>query len=562
MSILSAMLGAILLIILGTTLHSGICLYRNYLAALKIGVPIRIILIDHVNPLWLVVDRRVLSALKRLPGWLGNNSFTRYNYRGWEVPDRYFSHHELGEAYILVSSRNVWLYISDPGAVTDIARRAKEFDRETSVTAILDVFGPNISTSHGAQWQKHRRITASSFNDQSSMVAWAESITVAQDMLRCWISQPSVSTAADDLRTFSLHVMSRAGFGKSFKFQGHDEKATTGEGLLDYKDALKMILENCVLIFALGPKNLGYPWLPKKLKTLHKACASFQKYMTELYEEEKRSYDQRRTGDRTFMASLVRASQNEKITSKLDGGLRESEIYGNMFIFNFAGHDTTAHTLTYATFFLAANPAVQDWVSEEIRHVMGDRRPEDWLYSDFTSLKRCLAVMYETLRLYTPVPTSKIVGGQEPQPLTVAGKTLMLAPGTMIVPSYASLQTDPKYWGEDSLEWRPSSFIKPSASGSLDDEEFITPERGTFLSWSMGARDCVGRKFSQVEFVGVMATLFQNHRVNPVLRENEGETPDGARRLCYFCRCCTPRDRPWFGALERRKKSCRWVLEQ
>lgn len=203
-----------------------------------------------------------------------------------------------------------------------------------------------------------------------------------------------------------------------------------------------------------------------------------------------------------------------------------------VFVFNFAGHDTTAHTLTFATFFLAANPDVQDWVSEEINHVMGNRRPEDWVYSDFTSLKRCLAVMYETLRLYTPVPTSKIVGGQEPQPLIVAGNTLMLAPGTMIVPSYSSLQTDPRYWGEDSLEWRPSRFIKASPSGSLDDEEFITPARGTFLAWSWGARDCVGRKFSQVEFVAVMATLFRKHRVHIALRGSKRETPElGRKRL-------------------------------
>lgn len=136
MSILLGILGAFLLLFLTSTLHYAFCLYRNYLAARKIGVPIRIILIDHVNPLWLVVDRRVLSALKQLPGWLGNNSFTRYNYRGWEVPDRYFSHRELGDAYVLVSSRNVWLYLSDPDAVTDIARRSKEFDRETSVTGL------------------------------------------------------------------------------------------------------------------------------------------------------------------------------------------------------------------------------------------------------------------------------------------------------------------------------------------------------------------------------------------------------------------------------------------
>lgn len=383
-------------------------------------------------------------------------------------------------------------------------------------------------------------------------------------MLRYWTSRKTVNTAADDLRTLSLHVMSRAGFGKSFKFQGRPHRAVTAEAktattdtTMDYKESLKVILENCVLIFALGPKNLGKSWLPQKLRTIHEACITFQKYMTEVYEDEKRSSAEGRTGDRNFMASLIRASQDEK---SLGGGLTESEIYGNsrrtfpspaantpmylfnsnpmlmsgcaVFVFNFAGHDTTAHTFTFATYFLAANPDVQDWLSEEINHVMGDRRPEDWVYSDFNSLKRCLAVMYETLRLYTPVPTSKIVSGHEPQPLIVAGKTLMLAPGTMIVPSYASLQTDPKYWGEDSLEWRPSRFIKASPSGSLDDEEFITPARGTFLAWSWGARDCVGRKFSQVEFVAVMATLFRKHRVHPVMRGttiSRRETVEGTR---------------------------------
>jgi hypothetical protein len=134
MAVISAVLGAVLLLILGTALHSGFALLRNYFAARKIGVPVRIILFDHVNPLWLVCDRAVLSLVKRLPFGLGNTSFTRYNYRGWEVPDRYYSHHEMGDAYILVSSGNIWLYIADPDAVTDLWRRAKEFPRDVSVT--------------------------------------------------------------------------------------------------------------------------------------------------------------------------------------------------------------------------------------------------------------------------------------------------------------------------------------------------------------------------------------------------------------------------------------------
>ncbi|KAF3765290.1 cytochrome P450 [Cryphonectria parasitica EP155] len=528
MAILSAILSGVLLLILGTVLHSGFCLFQNYWAARKIGVPVRIILIDHVNPLWLVCDRAVLSVVRRLPFGLGNNSFTRYNYRGWEVPDRYYTHRELGDAYILVSPKNVWLYVADPDTVQDIWRRDKDFPRDTSVTEMLDIFGPSISTAQGDQWLKHRRITASSFNDQNNSIVWSEAVRVAHDMLHYWTAKDSIETAADDLRTLSLHIMSRAGFGQSFKFQGHDEKqnAALNEASMDFKESLKMILENCVLIFALGRKTLAKPWLPRKLRLLNEACNSFQKHMTQVYEEEKRAFIEHRSADRNLLTQLVRASQDEAIKSSL-GGLTESEIYGDMFSFNFAGHDTTAHTFTFAIYFLAANPAVQDWISEEIQYVLDGRQPEDSSYSDFPRLKRCLAVMYETLRLYTPVPTGKIVNGQAPQSLTIGNKEYLLPAKTMVVPSYASLQTDPKYWGQDSLQWRPSRFVKSSESSELDDEQFITPGRGTFLAWSGGPRDCVGRKFSHVEFVSVMASLFRDWRVYPVMKDGE-ETPEQA----------------------------------
>lgn len=354
-------------------------------------------------------------------------------------------------------------------------------------------------------------------------------------MLQYWTSKSSIKNAADDLRTLSLHVMSRAGFGQSFKFQGHKDRkaAEPGEVAMDFKTSLQTILENCVLIFAFGRKTLSKPWLPKKLRQLNDACNAFQAHMTKVYEEEKRLFAEGTSTarDRNFMTQLVRASQDEALASSL-GGLTESEIYGDMFSFNFAGHDTTSHTFTFAMYFLAANPDVQDWVSEEAREVLGDRKIDESTYADFPRLKRSLSVMYETLRLYTPVPTSKIVDTQEPQPLTVGGKTLLLPPKTMIVPSYASLHTDPKYWGQDSLEFRPSRFVKSAGKSSkLEDEEFITPARGTFLAWSMGARDCVGKKFSQVEFVAVMATLFRDWKVEPVLKDGEKTQAEAQKRI-------------------------------
>lgn len=282
---------------------------------------------------------------------------------------------------------------------------------------------------------------------------------------------------------------------------------------------------------ALGPKALSKarPWLPKcwKLGLLADRCAVFQRYMTELYEEEK-SQAQLKAGSgggasaKTLMSSLVRASQDE--AQQNGSGLTESEIYGNMFMLNFAGHDTTAHTFTFAIHFLAANPAVQDWISEEARTVLGDG---DWDYAThFPRLRRCFAVMLETLRLYTPVPVAKWTASGTAS-LNVAGKTIVIPPNTMVIPSYAAVHTEPKYWGSDSLVWRPSRWIQ-GAAAAPGQEDLINPQKGTFLGWSEGARDCPARKFSQVEFVATIATLLRNWKVDPV--PLDGESLDNARK--------------------------------
>lgn len=60
-------------------------------------------------------------------------------------------------------------------------------------------------------------------------------------------------------------------------------------------------------------------------------------------------------------------------------------------------------------------------------------------------------------------------------------------------------------------------------------DNLITPQRGTFVPWADGHRKCPGQKFSQVEFVAVMATFFAKHRVRPVLQP--GQSEEDANRM-------------------------------
>ncbi|KAF2458704.1 cytochrome P450 [Lineolata rhizophorae] len=98
------------------------------------------------------------------------------------------------------------------------------------------------------------------------------------------------------------------------------------------------------------------------------------------------------------------------------------EVCGNMFLYNLAGYETTANALAYTIMLSTVRPEVQDWIGEEVEHVLKDC-PADPSTSDheriYPSLKRCHAVMHEALCFYPPVvgiPKSTYSG---PQALTI-----------------------------------------------------------------------------------------------------------------------------------------------
>ncbi|CAD6445644.1 b9eaa774-2cf2-4e9f-826b-e6514ce54bdb [Sclerotinia trifoliorum] len=528
----------------GWVLYVLYCLAVNYNLARKTGLPLVILPIDSGNPLWMAVDTKILPYFKNLPF---TKNFTRFNYRGWEIHDRFKAHQEIGDAFILVTPGKNWLQLCNAETLIDINARSREFTRPTEMLAMLNVFGPNLGTTEGAQWQRHRKITATCFNENNNEIVWAEVIRQATGMRKYWSSKSSINTIGDDVRTLSLHVMSSAGFGKSYPYQGAEEESAT-QGSANIRDALKLILDNCIALVALGPKNLDKWWLPKSWKPLHEATVTFQNYMTNAYEEGKQAAADGSTHGNNLMTSLVRASQAESKEASSHGGLTEQEIYGNIFVFNFAGHDTTANTLAFGIALIATRPDVQAWIAEEIKEVFGDQEPETSNYAEiFPRLKRCLAVTYETVRLYTPVAIVK-TSGPEPRELKVNNSTHVLPPHTMIIPSYSAMHTHPRHWGSNSLAWEPSRWILPSSNSpsntaltssppnpstsNLATETFLEFPKASnpFIAWSGGARVCPGRKFSQVEFVGVLVGLFKDYRVKPVQLEGESEK-DAIERL-------------------------------
>ena len=149
----------------------------------------------------------------------------------------------------------------------------------------------------------------------------------------------------------------------------------------------------------LGRKNLSKKWLPKSFRELYQATLVFQEHMTKAYEGEKRAISRNDKLENNLMTSLVRASQANvdqrgSTTGSHQEHLTEEEVYGNVFVFNFAGHDATANSLAIGICCLATRPDIQDWIAEEINAVLtGVESTKSSYEATFPRLPRCLAVV-------------------------------------------------------------------------------------------------------------------------------------------------------------------------
>lgn len=232
--------------------------------------------------------------------------------------------------------------------------------------------------------------------------------------------------------------------------------------------------------------------------------------------------------------NLVRACEEEGDGSLRTEGSRASrailtkdEIISDLFVFAFAGNDTTAITLTFLLAELAAHPDVQDWISEEIRHYLHTDDIATLNYQSCAKMKRCWAVVYETLRISHPISQLVKTTGTLPRTINFEGQDITIPAHTTVEINLPAIHTHPRHWGSDSLIWNPKRFIS-NASSNIENESLPSDTSLQFFPWAYGKTVCPGKRFSQVELVAALVALFRDYKLEPVLEK--GENIEDARR--------------------------------
>lgn len=82
------------------------------------------------------------------------------------------------------SLRAVLGYIGNVESVYEVLQRRSDFRREVDQMSVLNVYGKNLATTDGQEWQKHRKVTAIAFTDKNNELVWKASLAQADGMLR------------------------------------------------------------------------------------------------------------------------------------------------------------------------------------------------------------------------------------------------------------------------------------------------------------------------------------------------------------------------------------------
>ncbi|KDR79325.1 hypothetical protein GALMADRAFT_243295 [Galerina marginata CBS 339.88] len=384
------------------------------------------------------------------------------------------------------------IVLADAAAIKEVTSSRSRFPKPVHNYKALSFYGHNIVASEGEEWKKYRKISAPAFSDRNNKLVWVETVKIVQGLFQdVWKDREviHVDHCLDITLPIALFVIGAAGFGRSIRW---DEDSMIPPGhQMTFKDALNVVTTEIVIKVFVPKWAMG---LTERFRKVRLAFVELQSYMLEMIRERENAEKIERDD---LFSSLLAANEYGQ-----DGNtLSESEVIANIYMFLVAGHETTAHTLSFTFALLALYPDEQEKLYEHIRSVVPKGR--EATYEEMPLLTYAMAVFYETLRMFPPgtsIPkvaaedTSLVASNSHGEQITVP-----IPKGTAVIISTPGIHYNPRYW-DDPHAFKPARFLKDWP-------------REAFLPFSAGARACLGRKFFETEGIATLTMLVSHYKI-------------------------------------------------
>ncbi|KAI1376114.1 putative cytochrome P450 [Hypoxylon crocopeplum] len=184
------------------------------------------------------------------------------------------------------------------------------------------------------------------------------------------------------------------------------------------------------------------------------------------------------------------------VKKREDWNLSFEKLSSNAFILVLAGSETTATTLSGATYLLLTHPEILAKLNKEVRSSFSS--VEEININSVNKLTYMLAILNESLRLYPPV-TSGLVrtvpsGGEQ-----IADH--FVPAGTFVEIQHWSMNHSKENW-KDPWEFRPERFLKTTEEAAKEGNKLEALQ-----AFNVGPRNCIGRNLAYAEMRLILARI-------------------------------------------------------
>jgi len=172
--------------------------------------------------------------------------------------------------------------------------------------------------------------------------------------------------------------------------------------------------------------------------------------------------------------------------------MTEEQIMDEIHVLLFAGHETTANTLSWLLYLLAGHPEVTKKLRSAIENVHISESPQN---------QYIIAVISEAMRLYPAAWMTERISLNDDQ-----FNGFRFPGGTVVIPFFYGMHRNKKYWNNESA-FDPERFINSDPSKSKKVKNFFP--------FGAGPRMCIGNNFAMAEISFILHAFLSRFEIYP-----------------------------------------------
>ncbi|KAI8380763.1 cytochrome P450 [Blakeslea trispora] len=388
------------------------------------------------------------------------------------------------------------VYVSNPEDAKQILFKIDAFPKadifEQNENTLGNKFsvGQNIFIANGHNWKAQRSIANPAFNRSMPVTMFGE---LSKTLFRSMEGMGDTIEVTSLLRRYTLDAIGRAAFG--FDFNATVDPSS--KWVVRYEAINEALQDPLFFLFPILEQK--FLWMFPKRKAIHDQLDLFLNMMDDIIINKRKEIEAGMTenkdlneSEKDILTLMIEAEQRG------EGVMTNEILKGNLCFFFLAGHDTTTNALSFALYFLATHPDIQERARKEALEVLGSD-PEDVM----PTLEQTKAMTYinqvikETLRLQPPAP--RVFPRCAQEDVVLSGN--LIPKGTNVIVDIYDLHRNENVW-QDAEEFNPDRF----SSGNE------APVKGAaWIPFSTGGRQCLGMNFSLTEQRVVLSMLLRKY---------------------------------------------------